>query len=338
MRTVLVPPGAEDAVRTFCFTANLLAQEATGTPAAAVAVEDVHTQLVGGDPLAPRSVLLALVDQPGPATVGEFGLPVMADPDAEAAGFAHVILPAEDARRLAAVEIVPDVGLCPPAPTPIDDVPQLAVAVQELLAAAAGVARAAGRDTLQAFTRDPRFGALFEACGFRHALTEVQAVVDFGGEPDDGVVVVEDLAVPGDLVEGVCALFAVDDADSAHGALAVAPEPWDRARLERTRARLAAEGTHGVMTVLVEDGRPVALAEAYRTAGQRADVTEHGTTVVARGRRQSGLGTRVTRALLALGEGEFFLTYSPDDPAAAGLARRLGARELARLGSFELAL
>ena len=35
MRTVLVPPGAEDAVRTFCFTANLLAQEATGTPAAA---------------------------------------------------------------------------------------------------------------------------------------------------------------------------------------------------------------------------------------------------------------------------------------------------------------
>lgn len=293
-------PGREsaDVVRTFCFTQNLAAQEASGDRLASVSVERVLTRLEGSTES--DALLLALVDEsltPVLAPVGDLGLPVLPasddERDLEVAAFAYLSIPLLEERRVVEVEIVLDAAHLP---LPGEELDADAVEIRaELMHGVEGLCRALGRDIIQLWSDSGAPEHYSPAVTVdQYALRVATPLLRV---PDAFSIRIARNYAP---VDGLSTLLSTASADADHGHLHTEPVEWTEQRLREAAARLTARGETQLVVLLVDgSGTARALCEFTAHSGADPAVAELGVVAVDRGFRGRGLGHAVLAAGLA---------------------------------------
>lgn len=285
-------------MRTFCFTQNLAAQEASGDRLASVSVERVLTRLQGSTES--DALLLALVDDsltPVLAPVGDLGVPVLPatddERDLEVAAFAYLSIPLLEELRVVEAELVLDAGYLP---LPGEELDADAVAVRaELMRGVEEVCRALGRDVLQLWSDQgapEHYGPAVTVHQYALRVASPSSRVPHGFS----------VRVAGNYapVDGLSTLLSTASADADHGSLHTEPVRWTGDRLREAAGRLAARGEQQLMILLVDgSGTARALCEFTAHVGADPTVAELGVVAVDRDFRGRGLGHAVLAAGLA---------------------------------------
>lgn len=347
-----------DCIRTFVFCANLAAQEACGDAAASTTTHRVLQGLRGSSEY--RGYLFGVVAHPPTlgevSSLGFVSVPAAApSPELDCEGFINISLPLKEDTSTAEIELVFAPEYLPLPGEEFDpDARELALWMART---ALDLVRRLGRDIAQVGLLHPpglspqkdALAGVYAELGFELRHSEQQLVSEIASNPVTPLItpglsaqVWPDYDIPERYLDDVTRLLTLATADSHHGKLTVAPQPWDRERLAQARSRIRVRRAHTLLAaVLDSDGQVLALTELARQEDADPQVCEWTLTVSDRSYR--GRGLAMLAKLVALHKvnaywphvRRAYFSLAAEDKAMAAIYAHLGAKVISQASAWE---
>lgn len=310
-------------LRQFLFSANMQTQDLTGDPLLSESADSLIEEL-RGTPVK-DTIILGLCDEPAGKTRGLMPATVVSasteeeDPLPITLGFVHATIPLDANQEVLCCEIILDAEILPLPEEEIDE--EVSSILRELVEASVALGVRLGRPAIQFWLRCPLststlHDALVEilsAEGFRNVYKDVHGFIpanvvkkqrfSAGKSTEIGeeilVLSYREHDVPEPLLESVLELFNQGDTDVPTGELVHSPRQWTVSRIATARNITMHRGDEIVSTVLIRDGKAIAITDIARPAHSDKCAAEQTFTLVHRDYRGQGLGALVKKTGLA---------------------------------------